>query len=873
MKPVLLPSTPYNSFYKNASEQDKKTFPMIERRLSSYSDNLVIYDGPPYANGNIHIGHAVNKVLKDFICRSRESLLRLGWDCHGLPIEWKVEELYREEGISKSSLNPLEFRKRCYDYASSWVDTQMEEFKSLGLAANYANYYATYQKEVERETVKSLHDFIKHDSLYSGIRPILWSVAEQTALADAEVEYEETRFQSLIVKFPNCSFKGLNASVLVWTTTPWTLPGNKVIALKSDHEYILIKYSGDDVSELFLIASECYEYVTSKKDGKYEIIEKINSNDLIGETCNHPLLQQGYSPSVKIVQADFVEVNSGTGFVHIAPACGPDDFRLGKQLNLDIEEVLTADGKLADSLPVFGGLQVLDDKGKWGSAQKTILDSVSENGNIFSLANGKHRSALSWRSKTPLLYRITKQWFIKIKGNKHFERFIEEKLPKINFSTEESKNRFYSMVKNRPDWCISRQRVWGVPVALIVEKETGNIVSDDVVLKKIQNLILKEGSDTWWKNDVGYFLPQSYDATKYEKVMDVLDVWFESGSVTRYLFQKSKDQFGNITGNIALEGSDQHRGWFQSSMLVSMNTIQPISDVITHGFVLDKKGKKMSKSVGNVISPQDIIKKYGADAFRVFVAMSDYTVDIRYSDESMKIAETQLKKVRNTLRWLLGVMPNFDLYDYYNMRFELPEKWIYMRTLELNIRINEHMEKYEFSKAWEELYSFCNHELSTIWCDYRKDLLYCDGEYSDSRKNVQMVVWFILDELLCHFEKFIPFTVAQVSEYYKKLDEPFYINTNMEEVEIFEKFVSEYRSEITKKIGEFKKENDVTNTLELEIEIPFEANFDAALLFNVSKCHYGNEIRVFKTNGHKCKRCWKYYDQLTNDLCIRCVSV
>lgn len=902
MKPVFLPKTGYETFYKNAAEKDNAAQPSLRRRLSTTSagGSIIVYDGPPYANGDIHIGHAINKILKDFIVRGaneaavdnslddvRKYSLIPGWDCHGLPIEWKVEEEYRNRGIDKKDIPVLEFRKACADYASKWVQVQMESFKKLGLSADWDRYYTTMQKPVEANTVKRLHEHLMSGTLYSGERPILWSVAEGTALADAEVENDEkARYQSLLVRFPLMMHLSIEIEApvhaIVWTTTPWTVPANQALFVNPEAVYIVFKY--DD--EYFLAGKDTMDFVLSKRENKeYEIVDEYIGEDLVGVTYFNPIIDIAASEdplNPNYIRADeFVRTDSGTGIVHVVPSLAVDDFKMAKKYDLPIKEVLCADGTYSSNVPKYAGQAILTDDGKWGPAQGNVLADLTADGRVFDVWNDKHKAPISWRSKTPLLYRTTTQWFISV-HNDYFTNVVNRVVNgEINFDSEESKNRFISMISGRPDWCISRQRSWGVPVAVIINKQTREPIKDDKVNEKIVGIIEREGTDCWWTRPVEDFLTKDYDPSLHEKVMDVLDVWFESGTLPSYQFTDVGDYRA-----IALEGSDQHRGWFQSSLIASMQYQQhslPFSDIVTHGFILDAKGKKMSKSLGNVTDPMTVINEYGADCLRVMTAMADVTGDVRYSVPSIKLAETQLKKVRNTIRWLIGVLPNFkmDYIQVYGNMLDIknPEFWILYNLVQVRMQFLSNIESFNFHKAWENIFNFCNHELSAIWFEIRKDTIYCDGEDDPHRISAQKAAWVILQVLISMVEVIAPFTAAQASEHFTRVDSGCvnleYSDKLDEKVELVEEAIN-IRNLVMPEIEKYKKNVEKCSSLELEVGIPntVDFGFDISSLFGTSNTFHSDRIVVKKSVGHKCSRCWKVVPNVASDgTCVRCESV
>lgn len=897
-KSVILPKTEYQSHYKNAKDLDSIIFEnSIEENVKNHnsfytSGRFVIIDGPPYANGNIHLGHALNKILKDVSCRAqsvlynKNSLFRPGWDCHGLPIEWKVEELYRSENIDVTSVPTLEFRKRCQNYALSWVNIQRDQMMKLGVQANWDNAYLTLSPEADSATVKMVHDSLENNLLYKAQRPILWSVAEQTALSDAEVEYKDARYQSLFVSFPVKDFpEGVdtvkNPVLVIWTTTPWSLPGNKAIACNPDSEYGF--YYHKETDKTYIIADTCFDYFVEKTQlNSFDFKGMVFGSDLDNTLCLHPL----YNTEVPVYSDDFVKTDTGTGFVHIAPTLGPDDFRFGKKHNLSLDPVLGTDGKYTNNIQKYSGISILNSDGTWGEAQSTVLLDLKESGNLIHVSNDKHSVAYSWRSKTPLLYRTTEQWFVKCK-----DKLVPEVLKDsntVNFYPEEGKNRFTSMISSRPDWCISRQRKWGVPLGLFVHKETGEVLVDPELNKKIQTVFSTLGSDSWYYTTTEEWLSHfDYTLNDYEKVLDVCDVWFESGAVWSWV--NKNEQYSDLY----LEGSDQHRGWFQSTCLewkMIGNENLPMKNLFTHGFVLDKKGKKMAKSEGNVVDPLEVLEKYGADTLRYWVLSSDYFGDVKYSPNHMENASKNMKKIRNTLRWLLG---NSDYHEqsqveYNDLRSE--EKLILYRFYQLIEKTKINVSKFNYKNILNDFYDFCNDELSAMWFTSVKDVLYCDSINSHSRRSVVTTVNNLLKYMISLTSIMFPVTAQQVQKHYNEF--MFDLSNIPKEWDNVD-YKNDYgklcclKGSVMIKMSDFQKNSDTKSPIELEVTVKsvefnslYSKNYNLADFLGVSKFTHNNRsvfdnenVIIKKAVGGKCSRCWKHEEYLTGGLCKRCEAV
>ena len=771
------------------------------REAGQGRDRFVLHDGPPYANGNIHIGHALNKVLKDLVTRSQQMLgydsnYVPGWDCHGLPIEWKIEEQYRAKGLNKDDVPVVEFRKECRSFAEHWVDVQREEFKRLGVEGDWANPYLTMAYPAEAQIAREIMKFAETGQLYRGSKPVMWSVVEKTALAEAEVEYEEHTSDTIYVAFPVTMVLGLGAiadqllgaSVVIWTTTPWTIPGNRAIAYSHKVAYGLYKVTAAPennwakVGASYVLAKNLAESVfkAAKVDG-FELVADLDPAELFPVECAHPLRGRGYDFIVPLLDGDHVTDDAGTGFVHTAPSHGREDFDVwmanGRQLTergieTRIPYTVDADGRFTKEAPGFEGAQVITDKGDKGNANDVVIKALVEAGNIIARGRLKHQYPHSWRSKKPVIFRNTPQWFIAMDkpigeagapdaadpqpvagGNTDTLRNRALKaIKETEWVPAAGENRITGMIANRPDWVVSRQRAWGVPITVFVEKETKDILVDARVNAAIAEAFEAEGADAWFTDlDGARFLkPFGYDPAKYERVTDVLDVWFDSGSTHAFTLEKRGDLRARRRGDggkdrvMYLEGSDQHRGWFHSSLLESCGTRgrAPYDIVLTHGFCLDEKGEKMSKSKGNVTAPQDIIKDSGADILRLWVAAADYSDDLRIGKEILKTFVETYRKLRNTMRWMLGTLAHFSE----DVRVADPqtmpelERLMLHRLAELGPQVEEAYRTYDYKKVVFLLSQFMNTELSAFYFDVRKDALYCDPLSSHVRKSALTVV-------------------------------------------------------------------------------------------------------------------------------------
>jgi isoleucyl-tRNA synthetase len=738
---------------------------------------FVLHDGPPYANGHIHTGHALNKILKDIVTRSQRMLGKdsnyvPGWDCHGLPIEWKIEESYRAKGQNKDAVPINEFRRECRAFAAHWVGVQTEEFQRLGVIGDWAHPYLTMDFAAEAQIAREIMKFAANGLLYRGSKPVMWSVVEKTALAEAEVEYEDFVSDAVYVAFPIVDANnGLaDARVLIWTTTPWTLPANRAISFSSKITYGLYRVTkapGGNwatAGSAYLLADSLAESVFKavKADG-FERVRDVTAEALAALTCAHPFADTipGYRLPVPLFDGGHVTADTGTGFVHTAPSHGRDDFDIwmanksaleGQGIDTRIPYTVDADGFFTKEAPGFEGRRVIDGAGNKGDANEAVIAALIEAGNLLARGKLKHEYPHSWRSKKPVIFRNTPQWFIALdKANKDGQTLRQIALREIaatKWYPASGEHRIRGMVANRPDWVVSRQRAWGVPIAIFVNKDTKEILIDDKVNQRIAKAFEQEGADAWCaEGAAALFLNPEHDPEKYEKIDDVLDVWFDSGSTHAFTLDDPK-HFPQLAGIdrirdggadeiMYLEGSDQHRGWFQSSLLESCGTRgrAPYDAVLTHGFFLDENGQKMSKSKGNVVAPQNVIKDAGAEILRLWVAASDYSDDIRIGPEILKTFVETYRKLRNTIRWMLGSLSHYDLA--HTAGFEAMgelERLMLHRVAELDDEIRPSYAQFDYKRAVSRLTAFLNTDLSAFYFDIRKDTLYCDPPSSLRRR-------------------------------------------------------------------------------------------------------------------------------------------
>ncbi|MCR8550381.1 isoleucine--tRNA ligase [Salipiger sp. P9] len=766
---------------------------------------FTLHDGPPYANGHLHIGHALNKTIKDMIVRSHqmmghEARYVPGWDCHGLPIEWKIEEQYRAKGKNKDEVPVIDFRQECRKFAEGWVDIQREEFKRLGITGNWADPYLTMDFHAERVIAEEFMKFLMTGTLYQGSKPVMWSPVEQTALAEAEVEYHDKESFTIWVKFKvaepaDSDLAG--AYVVIWTTTPWTMPSNKAVVYGEDIAYGLYEVTGTpeqswaNVGDRYILADNVAGDVMTRArldDSMYTRLRDVPVSELAPLALTHPLkgVEGGHGEWDGLRDfraADFVTDTEGTGFVHCAPSHGMEEFELYRDLGM-LEQVITynvmEDGSFRADLPFFGGKMILKPNGKEGDANKAVIDKLAEVGGLLARGKIKHSYPHSWRSKAPVIYRNTPQWFASIDrkvgdGQDDYGTTIRERAltsidQLVKFTPQTGRNRLYSMIETRPDWVLSRQRAWGVPLTCFVKKgalptDPEFLLRDPAVNARIAEAFEAEGADCWYAEGAKErFLGNGYDAEEWEQVFDVLDVWFDSGSTHAFVLRDRADGTADGIADVYMEGTDQHRGWFHSSMLQACGTIgrAPYRNVVTHGFTLDEKGNKMSKSLGNTIVPEEVVKQYGADILRLWVAQTDYTADQRIGPEILKGVADSYRRLRNTMRFLLGALGHFTEADRVDAA-DMPEleRWVLHRLAELDEKVREGYRSFDFQSVFQSVFTFCTVDLSAFYFDIRKDALYCDGDTA-RRKAARTVMDLLFHRLTTWLAPVLVFTMEDV---------------------------------------------------------------------------------------------------------------
>jgi len=876
--------------------EKNKIFEKI-RKNSKGKDKFVLHDGPPYANGHIHMGTALNKILKDMVVKfhqmnGKDSVYVPGWDCHGLPIEWKIEERYKKNKKSKDEIPIKDFRKECREFAKEWINIHISEFKRLGVTGDFQNYYSTMSFTAEAQIVRELGKFLLDGSLYQGFKPVFWSTVEKTALADAEVEYQDHTSNTIFVGFkvkesPKDFLKDSN--IIIWTTTPWTIPANKALAFNSNIEYALVEITNLEnfKEKKIVVALNLLEsIVKSCAIEKFKVLKKFNGSEFIGTICSHPFETLGYNFEVPMLDARFVNLEQGTGIVHCAPSHGPDDFNLCLKHNIQSKYTIDNAGYYTDEIPYFTKTHVF-------KADPIVIEKLKEVKKLLKNDKLQHSYPHSWRSKAPLIYRATPQWFISMEKNSLRNKAIKA-INETNFYPPKGKERLLSMVEGRPDWCVSRQRSWGVPLPIFINKKTKEPLRDQKVIDRIAEIYEKEGSDCWFTDDAKKFLGDNYNASEYEKLTDIVEVWFDSGSTHSFVLEKREDL--KWPADMYLEGSDQHRGWFHSSLLESCGTRgrAPFENILSHGFVVDGKGLKMSKSAGNVTSPDDILKKYGADILRAWVASSDYAEDIKIDNTVLAHHAESYRKIRNTFRFILGnIKDKFEQQDLKKVNiknFPEIEKYILGKLYDLDNSIKSNLKNYNFHKTYKEILNFCTLDLSSFYFDIRKDVLYCNDLDSQKRKDCIVVLNIILECLLKWFAPIFVFTTEEIFNLLNKTESSIHetlfpiIPQDWKNNELKKKWENLYQIKqvVNIAIEEKRTNKEIGSSLEADIlihaserefnlleDLDLEEYFITSKATKIKNTDNKLKVTVKKAIGSKCPRCWK----ILENKCLRCEEV
>ena len=912
-KTLNLPKTSFKMKANLAQKEpltlrDWKKAEIYEKSLKEGAPFFVLHDGPPYANGDIHIGHALNKILKDIILkykrlRGYNAPYIPGWDTHGLPIEWKIME---ELGEKAKNMTPLQIRQECKKYALKWVEKQKEGFKRLGILGNWDNPYITLRPEYEAEQLKVFKEIYENGYIYKGLKPVYWSPTTETALAEAEIEYKDVTSHSIYVKFEGekdlTDKLGVDeASILIWTTTPWTLPANLGVFLHPEFDYGLYKTEKGNL----VVAKDLAEDVFKTLDLSYELLKEFKGTELEYTHYQHPFLDR----KGLVMNADYVTIDAGTGAVHTAPGHGADDYNYSLKYNIGILSPVDDKGHMTKEAGKYEGMF-------YAKASKAIVEDLTESGHMLYHTTFVHSYPHDWRSKKPVIFRATEQWFISIDESDIRENALKA-LENVEFVPSWGKNRIGSMLETRPDWTISRQRVWGVPIPLFYNRATDEVIYEPEIMDRIIELVKKEGTDIWWKYEakeiIGDELLEKYNLKDVDirKERSIMDVWFDSGVSHRSVLVPR-----NLPrpADLYLEGSDQHRGWFQSSLLTSIASTKdaPYKRILTHGFTMDGQGRKMSKSLGNTILPKDITEKYGADILRLWVSSVDYREDVRISENILQQMSDAYRRIRNTARFLMGNLNNFDYandkVDYKDM-FEI-DKWAMHKLEELKEKTTEYYDKYEFYSLFQEITYFCSMEMSSFYLDIVKDRLYCEGTTSIERRSAQTVLTEVLKVLVRIISPVLSFTADEIWERIPealKEEESVHLSKWIEanpeylNEELAKKWdkIARLRREVNKKLEAERQTGLIGHSLDARVllnianaEYSFIKDYtenEVSDLFIVSQVKFVNDnlaeseieginIAVEKASGEKCERCWKYDEEVGHnhdhpDVCPRCASV
>lgn len=847
---------------------------------------FILHDGPPYANGNIHIGHAMNKILKDFVNRYKmmsgyDMIYIPGWDTHGLPIEQAVTN----SGVDRKSMDKADFRALCEKYAYEQIEKQKKGFKELNVLADWDHPYITLQKELEARQIEVFAEMAKKGLIFKGLKPVYWSPSSESALAEAEIEYHDRKDSSIYVAFPVVEGNdtvNVGDNLVIWTTTPWTLPCNTGIAISEKFDYAKVLVN----DKYYIVANELLEDL-AKEFGweNYEVVNVFTGDKFAGVKYKHVFMDR----VAPVVDGFHVTLDAGTGLVHIAPMYGADDFIIGKEYNLEMINGIDDQGVLNELSGPFNGLFFED-------ANKAVTVKLDELGVLLKLKFITHSYPHDWRTKKPIIFRATKQWFCSI--DKIRDDLLKELENNVKFHTEWGKKRLYNMIHDRGDWCISRQRVWGVPIPIFYNEDGSEIVDYDVMMH-VADLFRKYGSNVWFEKEAKDLLPEGYTNPaspngNFTKEEDIMDVWFDSGSTWNGVLI---EQGLPYPSDMYLEGSDQYRGWFNSSLIcgVAVTGKAPYKELVSHGFTLDGKGNKMSKSLGNVIVPADMVRLHGSDILRLWVASTDYTEDVRISDDLIKQVKESYRKIRNTYKFMLGNLKDFD-YTKDSVKYEdMPyyDKYMMNELNKFTKNVLEEYNNYNFQNVYKLVNNFVSFTLSNFYLDFTKDILYIEKADSLVRRSVQTVLYNILNNEVKLLAPILPYTSEEVYSLLPHTEESVHL-TDMPEVvtysdsteveELFNLFF-ELKDKVNKKLEEARNEKLIGSALEAVVKINLDSKYNEVKeklgsylhqLFIVSKVEYttdGEEVVVEKSTGEKCNRCWNYVDHLNGDICDRCHNI
>ncbi len=847
---------------------------------------FILHDGPPYANGNIHIGHAMNKILKDFVNRYKmmsgyDMIYIPGWDTHGLPIEQAVTN----SGVDRKSMDKADFRALCEKYAYEQIEKQKKGFKELNVLADWDHPYITLQKELEARQIEVFAEMAKKGLIFKGLKPVYWSPSSESALAEAEIEYHDRKDSSIYVAFPVVEGNdtvNVGDNLVIWTTTPWTLPCNTGIAISEKFDYAKVLVN----DKYYIVANELLEDL-AKEFGweNYEVVNVFTGDKFAGVKYKHVFMDR----VAPVIDGFHVTLDAGTGLVHIAPMYGADDFIIGKEYNLEMINGIDDQGVLNELSGPFNGLFFED-------ANKAVTVKLDELGVLLKLKFITHSYPHDWRTKKPIIFRATKQWFCSI--DKIRDDLLKELENNVKFHTEWGKKRLYNMIHDRGDWCISRQRVWGVPIPIFYNEDGSEIVDYDVMMH-VADLFRKYGSNVWFEKEAKDLLPEGYTNPaspngNFTKEEDIMDVWFDSGSTWNGVLI---EQGLPYPSDMYLEGSDQYRGWFNSSLIcgVAVTGKAPYKELVSHGFTLDGNGNKMSKSLGNVIVPADMVRLHGSDILRLWVASTDYTEDVRISDDLIKQVKESYRKIRNTYKFMLGNLKDFD-YTKDSIKYEdMPyyDKYMMNELNKFTKNVLEEYNNYNFQNVYKLVNNFVSFTLSNFYLDFTKDILYIEKADSLVRRSVQTVLYNILNNEVKLLAPILPYTSEEVYSLLPHTEESVHL-TDMPEVvtysdsaeveELFNLFF-ELKDKVNKKLEEARNEKLIGSALEAVVKINLDPKYNEVKeklgsylhqLFIVSKVEYttdGEEVVVEKSTGEKCNRCWNYVDHLNGDICDRCHNI